>query len=86
CNLHDELGAIGRLPAAEAGSGSDSINNLVASIHSRRAEAEARLEQAAAAMVGGSADPTGGGAAASTASTERRMRRGGASYMPKTRR
>ena len=49
CSLHDELGAIGRLPPDQSG-GSENINRLMASIQMCRADAEARLELAAAAL------------------------------------
>lgn len=75
CNLHDELGAIGRLPP-DSGVGVDNINNFVASIQMRRADAEARLNLATAAMAD-AGDPVG--------AAERRTRRA-EPFIPKTRR
>lgn len=88
CNLHEELGAIGRMDP-----GSDSNIGRLMSIQIRRAETEARLEEHAAAMsdatqVRESAAEAARAAAADAArdrTVARRMRIG-EPYIPNTRR
>lgn len=88
CNLHEELGAIGRMDP-----GSDSNIGRLMSIQMRRAETEARLEEHAAAMsdatqIRESAAEAARAAAADAARdrTGARRMRIGEPYIPNTRR